>query len=50
MKCKICGKRIEETFLKKIVGTYVKNEKGKRFPVCQECQQKHSMEEIKEKL
>ncbi|MFH1505392.1 MAG: hypothetical protein ABIE94_00165 [archaeon] len=50
MKCKICGKKVEETFLKKLVGTYVKNEKGKKFPVCKDCQEKHSMKEIKEKL
>jgi len=39
-KCTICKTKIQQTFLKKIVGTYIKNEKGKRLPVCFECQQK----------
>ena len=40
MKCEICKKAIQETFLKKIIGTYVKDTKGKRHAVCFECQQK----------
>jgi len=40
MKCDICGNKIEETFLKKIVGTYVRDSKGKRKAVCAECQRK----------
>lgn len=40
MKCSICNKNIEETFLKKIVGTHVKDEKGKKHAVCFECQKK----------
>ncbi len=40
MKCEICKKKIEETFLKKILGTYVKDEKGKKHTVCFECQKK----------
>ena len=40
MKCDICGAKIEETFLKKIVGTYVRDSKGKRKAVCAECQRK----------
>jgi hypothetical protein len=35
MKCSICNKEIEQTFLGKIKGTYIK---GK--PVCSECQKK----------
>ncbi len=50
MKCTTCNKKIEETFLKKPVGTYVRDGKGKRKPVCNECQAKLSMEEIKAKL
>ena len=46
MKCAICGKKVEETFLKKIRGTYVKV-KGKQKAVCPECQKNKSMEEIK---
>ena len=48
MKCAICKNRIEETFLKKILGTYIKNEKGKLMPVCSECQAK--FENNKEKM
>jgi len=40
MKCEICKKKIGETFLKKILGTYVKDEKGKKHTVCFECQKK----------
>ncbi len=40
MKCEICKKKIDETFLKKILGTYVKDEKGKKHAICFECQKK----------
>ena len=40
MKCEICGKKIEMTFMEKIIGTYVKDEKGKKHLVCFECQKK----------
>ncbi len=40
MKCEICGKKIEETFLNKIIGTIVKDEKGKKHTVCNECESK----------
>jgi len=44
-KCSICGNKIEELYLKKIKGTYV----NKKL-VCNECQKKYSIKEIKEKL
>lgn len=51
MKCEICGKKIQETFLKKLVGSYVKDEKGKKHAVCSECQKKfQKKEEIVTKL
>lgn len=51
MKCKICKKKIEETFLKKILGTYIKDEKGKKHPVCPECQKEYkTKEEILKKI
>jgi len=40
MKCTICKKKIDETFLKKIKGTYVKKQ-GKRHVVCNDCQKIH---------
>ena len=40
MKCSICKNKIEEMYLKKIRGTYIKDEKGKRHPVCADCQEK----------
>jgi len=47
MKCDICKKTLAETFLKKIVGSYVKDEKGRLHPVCRECQKKlKSKEEL----
>lgn len=46
MKCSICSKPIEETFLKKIIGTYIKKQgSSKKYPVCQECQKKFSKKE-----
>jgi hypothetical protein len=50
MNCTICKSKIQETFLKKIIGTYIKDKKGKKKPVCSECQSKLSEEEIKEKI
>ncbi|MBN2567005.1 hypothetical protein JXB02_02885 [Candidatus Woesearchaeota archaeon] len=41
MKCAICKAGIGETFLKKMIGTIIKDAKGKRYPVCPACQQKH---------
>lgn len=38
MKCEICKKKIEYTFLKKILGTVIKDDKGKKHIVCSECQ------------
>ncbi len=40
MKCELCKKQIAELFLKKIVGTYVKDKKGKKHVICFECQTK----------
>ncbi|MBI2564575.1 hypothetical protein HYV79_01130 [Candidatus Woesearchaeota archaeon] len=40
MKCGICKSTIQENFLKKIIGTHVKDEKGKLHTVCFECQKK----------
>jgi len=40
MKCDVCTKELAETFLKKIVGGYVKDKAGKLHPVCRECQKK----------
>ncbi len=51
MKCEICNKMINEIFLKKIVGTYIKDKKGKKHLVCNECQKKlGSKEKILEKI
>ncbi|MEK6875854.1 MAG: hypothetical protein AABX63_00465 [Nanoarchaeota archaeon] len=40
MKCEICSKNIETTFMGKILGTYVKDANGKKHSVCFECQKK----------
>ena len=47
MKCELCKKKIEETFLKKILGTYVKDSKGKKHAVCHECQKTAENEKAK---
>ncbi|MBW2985828.1 hypothetical protein KY333_00490 [Candidatus Woesearchaeota archaeon] len=47
MKCEICKNKIGETFLKKIIGTTLKDEKGKKHTICFECQKKlRTKEEI----
>ena len=47
MKCEICNKAIETTFLNKLLGTHVKDSKGKLHSICFECQKKfRSKEEI----
>lgn len=48
MKCDICKKEIEETFLKKLKGSYVKIG-GKLKKVCRECQSKYK-DEVKTHL
>jgi endogenous inhibitor of DNA gyrase (YacG/DUF329 family) len=51
LKCDICGKKVEETFLKKVLGTYVKDQKGKKHLICPECQNKFpKKEEILKKI
>lgn len=51
MKCDICKAKIEETFLKKILGTFVKDKKGKKKVICPKCQKNYkNKEEILEKL
>jgi len=45
VKCNICGKKIAETFLGKIVGTYIKDKKGKQHVICFECQKKFKTKE-----
>ncbi|HSU72429.1 MAG TPA: hypothetical protein VLJ21_01105 [Candidatus Binatia bacterium] len=40
MKCAICSATVGETFLKKPIGAYVKDAKGKRHLVCFSCQKK----------
>ena len=50
-KCSICNNKIETTFLNKLIGTHVKNKKGKKHTVCFECQKKfRSKEKILDKL
>lgn len=48
MKCELCKKKVEELFLTKIKGTYVKI-KGKKKIVCSECQKTHK-NDVKSKL
>ena len=51
MKCEICKKKIQEIFLNKILGTYLKDKKGKKHSVCFECQKTlKTKEQILEKL
>tara|TARA_Y100000310_G_scaffold257102_1_gene265092 strand:- start:7974 stop:8135 length:162 start_codon:yes stop_codon:yes gene_type:complete len=51
-KCEICKKKIELNFLKKLIGTYVKDKKGKKHVICPECQKNlgNDKEKVLEKL
>jgi DNA-directed RNA polymerase subunit RPC12/RpoP len=40
MKCIVCKNKIDTTFLGKLVGAYIKDEKGKKHTVCNACQSK----------
>ena len=51
MNCEVCSKKVGETFLKKVIGTYVKDSRGKKRLVCFECQKKfNSKEKILENI
>lgn len=45
MKCEICKSRIGETFLKKVLGTYISDKAGKKHLVCFECQKRFKLKE-----
>ena len=45
MKCEICSNNVETTFFAKLVGGYVKDEKGKKHAVCNACQKKFQKKE-----
>jgi ribosome-binding protein aMBF1 (putative translation factor) len=45
MKCEVCSSKIQTTFLGKIMGTHVKDAKGKKLIVCFECQKKFDSKE-----
>ncbi len=47
MKCEICSKNIESTFMGKILGTYIKDDKGKVHAICFECQKKSNNDKTK---
>ena len=49
MKCDVCKEKIETIFLEKIVGTYVRVNSKKKL-VCNNCQKKYPIQEIREKL
>jgi hypothetical protein len=49
-KCDLCGKKIDSTFLNKILGTVMRDSKGKKKTICSNCQKQNSSEELKEKL
>ncbi len=45
MKCEICKNKVQEIFLKKILGTHIKDQKGKKHVICFECQKKFKTKE-----
>jgi hypothetical protein len=53
MKCSNCGKNIEEDTLGKLKGTVIKikkDNKNENLAVCDECQKKEDIREIKLRL
>ena len=44
-KCAICKSTLGETFLKKVIGGTVKDAKGKKHIVCNNCQSKFTQKE-----
>lgn len=51
LKCDICKTKIESTFLNKVLGSYIKDNKGKKHLICPACQKKFpTKEEILKKL
>tara|TARA_Y100000031_G_C8176043_1_gene364161 strand:+ start:558 stop:710 length:153 start_codon:yes stop_codon:yes gene_type:complete len=49
MKCDLCKQKVEETFLKKMFGTYVKIGKKQKL-ICSRCQSQKPMEEIRKQI
>jgi len=49
-KCAICNNKVELTFLQKPLGTWMRNDKGKKKLICQNCQKTSTDQELKEKL
>ncbi|MCB9358749.1 hypothetical protein H6503_02365 [Candidatus Woesearchaeota archaeon] len=39
-KCELCKEKVGETFLNKVLGSYIKDEAGKKHLVCSNCQSK----------
>ncbi len=44
--CSLCKSEIPLVFLEKIEGTYVKDEKGKRHPICASCQKANAGKDL----
>ena len=49
-KCASCGIQIEQVFLEKIDGTWLRDKKGKKRAVCAACQKKFSIDALRKKL
>jgi len=49
IKCDVCKNEITSLVLGKIKGTYLKG-KGKIYKICNACQKKHSVDELKKRL
>ncbi|MDK2849593.1 MAG: hypothetical protein PWP03_600 [Candidatus Woesearchaeota archaeon] len=47
LKCEICNSKIERTFLGKILGTVIKDERGKLHYVCSNCQAAFNNDKVK---
>jgi Zn-finger protein len=49
-KCAVCGRPIDIVFLEKIDGTYLRDRKGKKRPVCAACQKAHTVDGLRAKI
>jgi len=51
MKCELCKREIEKTFLNKIIGTVIKDGEGKKHTICNVCQKEAaSVDELKKQF
>jgi len=49
-RCALCKEKITYTFLNKPEGTWIRNQEGKKYLICSQCQRQYSLDEIRKQL